>query len=370
MSAADGGKHIVFFSRGKGRGHAVPDAAIARELLALEPELEISFVSYSVGARTLKELGYEVADLNLPEDNPMWETVVRVGKLLDVLREQAPGAIIVAHEEFCAMPVAKALGFRTAFLTDWFLPAEHEAMKCLQYADETVFIDEPGIYDEPQYLSGKISYVGTVLRHLEVKPEDRKERRAQLGVAQGGAMILVAPGGSAIHSEARAPIFDLVLAAYELLDIPGKRLVWVAGQPDYDVVCGKCAGRSDVVVLKPHYDFTPTLLAADVAITKGNRLPLLECEALGIPSLSISYGYNPVDDYRVNRIRTNTALRARGLNAGVLAAHLRAAIQMRGALQPKAPEAIAAGRIAAAQRLHAIISGDAETRAAAAVPRG
>jgi len=61
---------LLFFSRGKGRGHAVPDAAIARELVALSPGVEIHFISYSVGATTLRDLGWNVVDLGLPEDPP------------------------------------------------------------------------------------------------------------------------------------------------------------------------------------------------------------------------------------------------------------------------------------------------------------
>jgi|GEM_PF-4375645 len=33
-------KQILFISRGKGRGHAIPDAAIANELVMLEPTLD------------------------------------------------------------------------------------------------------------------------------------------------------------------------------------------------------------------------------------------------------------------------------------------------------------------------------------------
>ena len=109
-------------------------------------------------------------------------------------------------------------------------------------------------------------------------------------------------------------MFDLVLGAYDSLNVGNKRLLWVVGDPDYSSLVEKSRDRDDLIILKPHYNFTPTIMAADVVITKGNRLPLFECEALGIPSISISYGHNPVDDYRVSHIRTNIALRARGLN--------------------------------------------------------
>ena len=116
---------------------------------------------------------------------------------------------------------------------------------------------------------------------------------------------------AALFSVAGLPV---VLGAYDLLDVGDKRLLWVAGDPDYSSLVEMSRDRHDLIILKPHYNFTPTIMAADAVITKANRLPLFECEALGIPSISISYGHNPVDDYRVSHIRTNIALRARGLS--------------------------------------------------------
>lgn len=307
-------EQVLFFSRGKGRGHAIPDAAIANELLKLEPALDITFASYSVGAVTLRELGQRVVDLELPEDNPFWETVLRVGPLL---QERRP-SLVLSHEEFWVAPLSKMLGLPALFLTDWFASPDSIQMQALKCADQVIFLDEPGIYDEPPYLAGKVLYTGYVLRSLGAAGVDKAQARCKLGLPQGSTVILVSPGGAVIHSEARAPTFDLVLGAYDLLDIPGKRLLWVAGDPDYSSLLEKSCDRHDLMILKPHYDFTPTILAADLVITKGNRLPLFECETLGIPSISISYGYNPVDDYRVSRIRTNIALRARGLEKSTL----------------------------------------------------
>ena len=41
---------ILFFSRGRGRGHAIPDMQIAKELERQDSEIEIRFVSYGTGA--------------------------------------------------------------------------------------------------------------------------------------------------------------------------------------------------------------------------------------------------------------------------------------------------------------------------------
>ncbi len=303
-------RQLLFFSRGKGRGHAIPDAAIANEVVRLEPKLEITFVSYDVGAATLKELGQNVIDLELPEDNPLWETMLRVTPLL---QEQRP-ALVVSHEEFCVPPLSQAFGLPAVFLTDWFTNPDSIQMQALKYADRVIFLDDPGLYDEPPYLAGEISYVGCVLRPLDADGTDKARSRCLLGLAENSTVVLVSPGGAEMHSEARAPLFDLVLGAYDSLEVADKRLLWVVGEPDYSLLAESSQHRRDVMILKPHYNFTPTIMAADLVITKGNRLPLLECEALGIPSISISYGHNAIDNGRVSHIRTNIALRARGLD--------------------------------------------------------
>ena len=75
----------LFFSRGKGRGHAVPDAVIAADLAAMDPTGEITFASYGTGHATLRDLGCAVIDLDLPEDDPLWNTV---GSVVDLLRDE------------------------------------------------------------------------------------------------------------------------------------------------------------------------------------------------------------------------------------------------------------------------------------------
>ena len=338
---------ILFFSRGKGRGHAIPDAAIANELVVLEPILDITFASYSVGAATLKDLGQNVIDLDLPEDNPLWDTVLHV---VPLLQERRP-ALVVSHEEFCVLPLSKAFGLPSVFITDWFAGPDSMQMQALKYADQVIFLDDAGIYDEPPYLAGKVLYAGYVLRPLESGETDKAHSRCELKLPADSTVILVSPGGAGMHSEARAPIFDLVLGAYDSLNVGNKRLLWVVGDPDYSSLVEKSRDRDDLIILKPHYNFTPTIMAADVVITKGNRLPLFECETLGIPSISISYGHNPVDDYRVSHIRTNIALRARGLNKLALRDYIVKALTRASEIQQMPRRDIQSQRLAVAKGL-------------------
>ncbi len=85
---------ILFFSRGRGKGHAIPDAAIMESVRNLDDRIGWQFVSYGTGASTLAELGHSVRDLQLPDDNPFHETLIRA---CEVISECSPG-LVVSHE--------------------------------------------------------------------------------------------------------------------------------------------------------------------------------------------------------------------------------------------------------------------------------
>jgi hypothetical protein len=301
-------RQLLFFSRGTGRGHAIVDAAIANELGRLEPKLDVAFVSYDVGAATLKDLGQDVIDLEFSDDKPFWETMLRIAPLL---QGQHP-ALVVSHEEFCVPPLCKAFGLPVVSLADRFTNSDSPEMQALRYADRVICLGDRGVYDEPPCLAGEVTYLGCVIRLLECEGFDEAGSRHALGIPPEATVVLVCPGGSEMHSEACAPLFDLVLKAYDALGFEEKRLIWIAGLADHDSFVEKSAQRGDLMILKPHYNFIPTLMTCDLVISKGNLRVLLECEALRIPTISISSSPDALDDLRASRIQTNVALRAGG----------------------------------------------------------
>jgi hypothetical protein len=338
---------VFFFSRGKGRGHAIPDAAIAEELLRLAPKTQLVFVSYGTGAATLRLLGWDVHELDLPENNPVWDTIVQVVRVL----QGTNPALIISHEEFAVVPISKALGFVTLYLTDFFLQAESAPMQALKYADEVILLDDAGYQDVPPYLVEKTAFVGPVLRKFTQEQFQKDKCRTKLGIHQNSTVIVVIPGSASFHSEEFAPILNLVLAAYDFLELEEKRLVWVAGHNDFDLVQARFATRRDLFVMEPHTDIASTMRCADIVITKGNRITVLECEALGIPSISISFGNNPIDDNRISRVRTNTTLRGRGLRPEQLHKYMCAAISAAPGVKPRELTSIDAPRLTSARRL-------------------
>jgi hypothetical protein len=319
--------NILFFSRGRGRGHALPDSALATSLKRIDPTLSIQFVSYAVGAKTLQAKGWPVIDLGLPERGPMWDVVASTAALL----RNSNAGFVISHEEMAVLPISRAFGLPNLFMSDWLPKIGSRAMQSLSFADSVILLDEPGYYELPDFLANKISYAGTLLQPMACCQTDRKLLRVPLNVSKDHKLITVVPGGSDLHSEARAPIATLVLQAFSQLPMTPTALVWVVDEPDFSRLGNLATAYPNVTVRKPDDKPLQLMRASDLVLTKGNRMTVLECYALGIPSISLSYGINRIDDYRIARVRSNIAFRVLGLDAVTLTRAMTDAL--RGGLQ-------------------------------------
>ncbi len=341
---------LLFFSRGRGRGHAVPDMAIVDELHRIRDDLDVRFASYATGAATLAHCGRPVIDLGLPERNSVLETLVLAAQLIGSLRPR----LVVSHEEFSALPVAKIFDLPSLFITDWFTDPGKFSLQTLLYADEIIFIDDPGTFEEPEYVRGKVHYVGPVLREFHYSKSDQSRAREELGLPPEATIISVLPGSWA--TEQRAPIFDLVLPAFDAIDSDKKLLIWIAGE-DYDLLTERTKGRPEIIVKKEDWQMDRLMVAGDLAITKTNRKSIKELASLGVPSISLSYGLNKIDDTVANEIPTNLVLPAASIDGQRLARHISEILaneswgQTRAKLAPTARN----GRVAAAQRISGMI---------------
>src|SRR5688572_19521101 len=170
-----GKSKILFFSRGRGRGHAIPDIEIVRELARLRNDVEVRFVSYATGARTIEELGFPLIDLGLSETNGTAETTVLAGKMIGWLEPD----LVVAHEEFAAMPAAKIFDKPTVMILDFFTGAEMYSMQSLRFADHVLFTDRRGLHVEPPSVRGRVRYMGPVQRSFEYTRRDRLRARRE-----------------------------------------------------------------------------------------------------------------------------------------------------------------------------------------------
>jgi hypothetical protein len=313
---------VLICSRGKGRGHAVPDAAIAHHLRHRRPDWDITFVSYGTGAMALRSLGEQVVDLGLPDDNPIWDTIAR---LIPVIQENRP-TILISHEEFAALPIASAFGVPSVFMSDWFGAANTLTMQSLAHAGEVIVLDDPGFTDLPTGIESKLSWAGPVLRQLQDSGLSKEACRMKLGLPGRAFIVGVMPGSALMHSEAYAPTMDLILNAFDLLDEPGRHLIWVTPETDAAIVEQRLSARSNATLVRACPEIDHIMLSCDVVLTKGNRITTLELAALSIPTISLSWGTNNIDDRRISRVSSNIALRARGLTSDLLAGFILEAV--------------------------------------------
>ena len=286
----EGRRKVLFFSRGRGRGHAIPDMEIVKEMTKAHEDVNVRFVSYGTGARTIERYGFPLIDVGLPDQASHTAMTVIAGRLIASLDPD----LVVSHEEFAVLPAAKIFSKRTICITDWFVEPEQLSMACLGYADKILFIDEPGIFEEPPCVQGRVEYVGPVLREFQYGPEDRDRARSELNIPPDAFVVAVLPGS---WTEEKVPIFDPVMEAYDALDRPSKFLIWVAGS-DKQMIGDRLAGRQDVLVLEFDPAIERVMVAAQVAVTKSTRKVGSELEALGVPNVALQTGLNRIDDIR------------------------------------------------------------------------
>lgn len=302
---------ILYFSRGRGHGHAIPDMAVAAEIKKLQPEAGIHFVSYGTGCRTLQRMGQPVIDLALPEENPFLETLELA---ISTVTEMKPD-LVLSDEEFAALPAASWAGTPCIFISHWFPGPTTVASESLRYADAIICNDEPGIFPLPVGAKAKPIYVGPITRAMKFTVRDRASLRESMGISPEALVVLAIPGGWA--NEDRAPFAETLLSAFVGHPREEKKLFWMGGS-DSDDLRELTKGVSGVEVI-PFFDPIECLMgAADVVVSKGTRGVALDAEAVGVPTISLSFGSNHVDDILVARMRNNTQLNARAVDGNVL----------------------------------------------------
>ena len=302
---------VAFFSRGRGRGHAMPDMAIARELLQLVPHVDTRFVSYSGGAETFRSCGYEVVDLHMPDEPPILPMIVQASRIIRHLQPQ----LVISHEELAALPASQVFDIPCLFITDFFQDPNPFLTSAMECAREIVFIADRGIFTEPPFMGDTVRYVGPAIRRFDYGRADRGRARRELGLPADATVVLCQPGG---YSESHVPMADLLVSAWNALPHPSKRLIWLAWR-DCDSLRARFSDQPDILVLKEDWAIDRLMVASDLVITKGNRTTVYEAASLGVPSISISAGVNWPDDVAIARVRSNSALRARDVNAAALA---------------------------------------------------
>lgn len=319
---------LLFFSRGRGHGHAITDLALADELVTLAPDIVCHFASYSTGAAAYSARGRECHDLGLPEDPSFTQILIAI---THHLRDLKP-AVVIAHEEFAAVLACHLMGIPCAFISTWLPPGGNLWAETLAYANSIIILEEEGIFPVPLNCDEDIMYTGPVVRRMKYVRSDRGVVRSELGIEPGAPCWTVATGGWA--TEAKAPIAGLILEAFQLLPCADKYLFWlsnVAGTPLEKIL----SRYNEARVVSFTDDIEKYFVASDVVITKGTHGISCELASLGIPSISLSYKNNPIDEILVPRISSNIHLHAKATTARLLMEKAQGAARHRESIKPR-----------------------------------
>jgi UDP:flavonoid glycosyltransferase YjiC (YdhE family) len=303
--------NVLFFSRGRGHGHAIPDMAMASIIRELRPEITVQFVSYATGAETFRRGNFPVIDLNLPEINPFLGAFFPTQKLI---QQRAPD-VVIAHEEFAALAAARMHGLPSIFVSAWLPKAGTISADALACADSIVVIERAGIFPVPAGVTAKPRFTGPILRKMQCSLADRPKIREKLGLEQDATVMLVVSGGWS--NEARAPVAELILPAFMGLPRRKKKLIWLAGK-DREQLQVRMETFNDMQVLNYYDPVEEMIVASDIVVTKGTRGITTDAATIGVPSLSISHGLNPADDLLVPRIRSNIAVDGKAIDSAGL----------------------------------------------------
>jgi hypothetical protein len=107
------------------------------------------------------------------------------------------------------------------------------------------------------------------------------------------------------------------------------------------------------------------MAATDVALTKANRKTILELQHLGVPSIALSFGLNPIDDKAAEAAEGVLFRRAAELTSRQLKDQIEIALQTR----PMPPAEVArGGQLAAARISHHLEAATRGEDEASAIP--
>jgi UDP-N-acetylglucosamine:LPS N-acetylglucosamine transferase len=256
-------------------------------------------------------MGVAYHDLDMPESNKYIETLF---KAVATIRKIQPH-IIIAHEEFAAMIAAHLEDIPAIYMADWLPDPNTLAADSLRTASSIVLMEEAGLFRWQESGLVRPICLGPFVRRTEFAVSQRKKIRQELGLPENACVVLVSPGGWA--SEESEPIWETVADAFRRLAAPERILYWIS-RKDYDVLSERASAWPEVRLLRFFTPLEKLMAASDVLITKETRITTLEAASLGVPSVSLCYGSNPVEEILLPRIQSNVALRALAVDGEIL----------------------------------------------------
>ncbi len=326
-------RRALYVSSPIGLGHAWRDVAIARELRALHPDLQIDWLAQDPVTRVLEACGERIhpASAGLANESRhiaaesrahelnVFQAWRRMDEILlanfmvfrDAVRDD-PYDLWIGDEAWeldyylHENPELKTTPY--AFLTDFvgWLPmpegGDHEARLTADYnaemieqiarfprvRDRAIFVGGPedvvprdfgdGLPEIRPWVQDHFDFSGYVLAPDAAVPVDREALRAELGYRPDETVCLVTVGGSGVGAGLLRRVIDAYPQARER--VPGLRMIVVCG-PRIDP---ESLPSHDGLELVAYVDrLSRHLAACDVAVTQGGLTTCMELAAAGTP---------------------------------------------------------------------------------------
>ena len=342
-------RRALFVSSPIGLGHAHRDAAIARELRRLVPDLEIDWLAQDPVTRVLAAEGERVhpASAWLASESRHIELEaaghdLHVFQALRSMDEIFVANFMVFHDVVRAEPYDLWIGdeaweldhflhenpeLKTApyvWLSDFvgylpmpdggareaFLTADHNAEMIEHLArfprvrDRSLFVGNPddivperfgpGLPVIREWTQEHFSFPGYIAGFDPAGLPPREVLRTELGYAPGEPVCVVTVGGSGVGSHLLRRVVDAFDEARRL--VPGLRMVVVAG-PRIDPAT--LPTRAGLEVLPYVHNLYRLLAACDLAVVQGGLTTTMELTASGRPFLYFPLGHHFEQNFHV-----------------------------------------------------------------------
>jgi pimeloyl-ACP methyl ester carboxylesterase len=338
--ARDRRRRALYVSSPIGLGHVRRDLAIAGELRARHPDLEIDWLAQDPVTRVLEERGERVHpasrwlasesahleseagehDLNVFQAGRRMDEIMMANFMVfhDLVADE-PYDLWIADEgwdvdyflfdnpelkrtayawltDFLGwLPMPEGGAAEAALTADWNAAGVEQMRRYPRLRDRSIFVGNPGdLVDDPlgpglpsvrEFALERYTCTGYVTGFTP--PQDREALRAELGYRPGERVCVVTVGGSGVG----APLLRRVAAAFPLAEkaIPGLRMIAVTG-PRIDPASVPVPEGVEVHGYVP--DLYRHLAACDLAVVQGGLTTTMELVATGRPFIYVPLAHH------------------------------------------------------------------------------
>jgi pimeloyl-ACP methyl ester carboxylesterase/predicted glycosyltransferase len=328
-------KRALYVSSPIGLGHVRRDLAIADELRARHPDLEIDWLTQPPVTRVLEERGERVHPASRwlasesahleseagEHDLNMFQAARRMDEIMvanfmvfhDLITDE-PYDLWVADEGWDVdyflfanpelkrtayawltdfngfLPMPEGGAAEAALTADWNAEGIEQMRRYPRLRDQSIFVGNPddlvdvslgpGLPSVRDWTLERYSCTGYVTGFTP--PDDREALRAELGYRPGERVCLVTVGGSGVG----APLLRRVAAAFPLAEkaVPGLRMIAVTG-PRIDPASVPVPEGVEVRGYVP--DLYRHLAVCDLAVVQGGLTTTMELVAAGRPFIYV-----------------------------------------------------------------------------------